>query len=390
MTALATALAVTSAAVLAAPVAGAAGLLAHRALHRARAVRRLRITTPHGIDEQGFVRIGGLDHWVSVRGENLADNPVVLELHGGPGASNSLYATHTRSWEKHFTIVRWDMRGTGRTLGRSGAEAQGEMTFAQVLADALEMTHHIRTRLGVDRVILLANSYGTAFGLRLARAHPHLYSAYVGTDQNIHAAVTDHSGHTALLERLRAGKGKGKGSGRSAGRRKALAKVEEMGPDPSLWTSGQRTEFAKLTVSSDPFTLQAFKSVVLKSLWLSPLHSFRDLAHFFKGQTLSEQLTEHTADFDDRADGTHFDLPFFIFQGDRDVITPPEAAQRFFEEVTAPHKEFVLLHEASHFASFHRPDRFLELLLTRVRPVATGERAAAALPALPALLVLPA
>ncbi|CAM5333662.1 proline iminopeptidase [Streptomyces spiroverticillatus] len=357
-------LATAATALLAAPPAGVAALLAHRAVHRVRAARRLRITTPGGIDEQGYVRINGLDHWVSVRGENVGANPVVLELHGGPGASNSPYANRTRSWERHFTVVRWDMRGTGRTLGHSGADAQGELTFPQLLADALEMTHHVRERLGVDRVILLANSYGTAFGLRLARSHPHLYSAYVGTDQNIHTAHGENTAHAALLTRLR-----------DAGKHKQLATVEAMGPDARHWTARQRADFAKLTVGSDPFTLRVFKSVVLKSLWLSPLHTLRDLSCFLKGQTLSERITEDTGDFDDRADGTRFELPFFVFQGDRDVITPPEAAKAYFDEVQAPHKEFVHLRQASHFASFHHPDRFLDLLLTKVLPVVTADGA---------------
>ncbi|MFI5804319.1 alpha/beta fold hydrolase [Streptomyces sp. NPDC051561] len=365
----ATVIALTSAGLAAAPLTA---LLAHRALHRARATRRLRLTGPHGIDEQGFVHVNGLAHWVSVRGENLADNPVILEVHGGPGASNSPYAPLTRPWEKHFTIVRWDMRGTGRTFAHSGPEGQGTVTFTQVLADVLEMTQHIRTRLGVDRVILLANSYGTAFGLRLARSHPHLYSAYVGTDQNIHVGSDPHAtnaAHQALLARLR-----------DAGKRKDLAAVEAMGPDAHRWTPAQRTAFAKLTVASDPFTLRAFKAVVLKSLWFSPLHSLSDLRHFLKGQTFSERITEHTENLDDRAEGTHFGLPFFVFQGDHDVITPPEAAKAYFDEVTAPVKEFAYIENASHFASFHRPDVFLDLLLTKVRPVVTAGRPLAAAP----------
>ncbi|MEU5540230.1 hypothetical protein, partial [Streptomyces sp. NPDC020362] len=31
---------------------------------------------------------------------------------------------------------------------------------------------------------------------------------------------------------------------------------------------------------------------------------------------------------DERAEGTTFRLPFFLFQGDSDVLTPPEPARR--------------------------------------------------------------
>jgi hypothetical protein len=43
-----------------------------------------RVQTPNAIDEAMFVKIGGIDQWVTIRGQNR-DNSVVLLLHGGPG-----------------------------------------------------------------------------------------------------------------------------------------------------------------------------------------------------------------------------------------------------------------------------------------------------------------
>ncbi|MGK4581889.1 alpha/beta fold hydrolase [Kitasatospora sp. HPMI-4] len=351
----------TSAA-LAAP---AMGLLGYRRFKQLRNARLMRIDTPNGIDEQGFVRIGGIDQWISIRGEDLG-NPVMLEIHGGPGATNSAYGPRTREWERHFTIVRWDMRGTGKTLGRGGADGQGELSFDRLYRDALEVTRHVRARLGVDQVVLVANSFGSVFGLRLARRHPELYSAYVGTDQNI-LGVGEDSARQALLARLRA-----------AGRHRDVALVERMSPDRTAWTAEQYGAYAKLVVTSDPLTYDTMKTVVVRSLWFSPLHSLRDLRDAFKGMSLSERIVPEVAGFDDRADGTRFELPFFIFQGEGDVFTTPELAKRFLDDVQAPVKDFALIRDAGHFASFRHPERFLELMLTKVRPQLTGRRPAAA------------
>ncbi|MFI6354282.1 alpha/beta fold hydrolase [Streptomyces sp. NPDC050743] len=76
---------------------------------------------------------------------------------------------------------------------------------------------------------------------------------------------------------------------------------------------------------------------------------------------------------DEYAEGTAFQFPFFAFQGESDVLTPPQPARRFHDEVTAPVKDFALIRGASHFASFRHPDQFLDLMLTKVRPVVTGE-----------------
>ncbi|MFI6764587.1 hypothetical protein [Streptomyces sp. NPDC050355] len=54
------------------------------------------------------------------------------------------------------------------------------------------------------------------------------------------------------------------------------------------------------------------------------------------------------------------------------MLTPTDRARRFFDDVEAPIKEFALIENASHFASFRHPDQFLHLMLTKVRPVVTS------------------
>lgn len=344
-------------ATLAAPVAA---LFGHRAVRRSANAALMRIDSPAGIDESGFVRIGGIGQWISIRGEDRT-NPVLLEIHGGPGAASSPYGARTREWEKHFTLVRWDMRGAGLTFARGGAAAQGgPVTFDRLYEDALEVTRYVLDRMQVERVVLLPSSFGTVFGLRLARNHPELYSAYVGTDQNVQEAGRDTSAYRATLERLRA-----------SGKTKQAAAIEAIGSDSARWTPAQRASYDKMCAGSDPLTLDTVKKVVLGSMWLSPLYTLGRVKAYFQGQAFSETVTAGTAGFDDWADGTRFEIPFFVFQGALDVITPAARAKAYFDAVEAPVKGFELIEEASHFAWVRRPERFLELLLTHVRPLVT-------------------
>ena len=39
---------------------------------------------PGSIAEIAYLRLGGLDQWVMIRGESVANPPLIL-LHGGPG-----------------------------------------------------------------------------------------------------------------------------------------------------------------------------------------------------------------------------------------------------------------------------------------------------------------
>ena len=82
-----------------APIVLVLAVLGCRAWRQARGAKALAIRTPNGIDEAGFVPIGGIDQWVSIRGEDLA-NPVIVVAHGGPGSGLSplIAETTTTTW----------------------------------------------------------------------------------------------------------------------------------------------------------------------------------------------------------------------------------------------------------------------------------------------------
>src|SRR5829696_10593994 len=135
-----------AAGVLAVPAVGG---LAWRAARQRQVAKALEITTPNRIVEQRFVELGGTDQWIQIRGEDRA-NPVLLVLHGGPGWPNAVFTLPLRPWERHFTVVQWDHRGTGKTLGRIGKVGSGEMTFNRRVTDAIELIEFLRQHLSVD------------------------------------------------------------------------------------------------------------------------------------------------------------------------------------------------------------------------------------------------
>lgn len=62
------------------------------------------------IDEKGFVRIGGMDQWVRIKGSSCA-NPIIVLIHGGPGNPTTPFADAVyQPWERHYPIVQWDQR----------------------------------------------------------------------------------------------------------------------------------------------------------------------------------------------------------------------------------------------------------------------------------------
>ena len=107
------------------------GALSYRAWRQHENAVALAITTPNGITEHTFVRINGIDQYITIRGEDRR-NPVLLILAGGPGNTLVSLAQVFRPWEKYFTIVQWDQRGAGKTFEQNGEEGEGPMTIAQM------------------------------------------------------------------------------------------------------------------------------------------------------------------------------------------------------------------------------------------------------------------
>ncbi len=346
------------------PVLSAAAVLIHRRMRQQTIAAALRIHSANGIAEECYLPIGGIEQWIAIRGDDRS-NPVLLLVHGGPGASCSIFTPRIRTWEKHFTIVQWDQRGSGKTLGHTGKRATGVLTLDRLTCDGIEVAEYLRRHLQVSKIILIGQSFGSTFALSMIKRRPDLFSAYVGTDQNIGMLRGRDEVLRATLQRLRA-----------ARLDKGAEALEQIGSDPSRWTANDYLAVAQWTMKSDPPTCRRIMKLLKDCVWYSPAHSLRDIWDFSRGMRFSlEQLLPYAVRFDAWQECTRFDVPFFVFQGDNDVLTLPSLAEAYCNHVTAPVKGFALIRDAGHFAAFLQPDQFLTELLARVRPLVTTSAA---------------
>jgi len=313
------------------------------------------------IDERTFVTIGGIDQWISIRGQNR-DNPVILVLHGGPGVSNAPFAPAFIPWEKDFTIVEWDQRGAGRTFGRNGARGTGVLSIDRLTQDGIELTQLLRSRLQKDKIVLFALSFGSVIGLKMVQARPELFAAYVASGQFINAADGDALGYRLTLEQARAVQNP-----------EAIKSLEAMGPPP--WPDVKTRSAAKglatrMTKDDDP----ASQMNVLAMLKALPDYSDADLKNLPAGMAFStEPLIRDAMSFDARSFGPRFPIPLFIFQGADDLNTPTALVQRWFADVEAPAKAIMIVEHASHGAFYTHSEQLGRFLAERVRPLAVGK-----------------
>lgn len=352
---------------LAAVLVGGALLWREWQQHRSGAA--LAINSPRGIDAGAFVPIGGIPQWVHVRGEDRA-NPVLLILHGGPGGSLSALVPVFRAFEELFTVAQWDQRGAGKTFTRSGHAGQGEMTIDRMTKDAIEVIEHLRELLGQRRVVIVGLSFGSVIGVQVAWRRPDLLSAYVGTGQVVDKDEKETVIFTDLLAKARA-----------AGDAKAIAALEAIGPPPYR-TYDDLLVHRRWSLRYDVASERELEARLRPLALASPYHSLRDLLGLLRAPRLAgRRMHREQNGYDARDLGHRFEVPMFVFTGDRDAITPAELARRWLDGLEAPAKGFVVLEGGGHAALLTMPDVFLRELVARVRPLAL--EGARGLPAAP-------
>ena len=309
------------------------------------------------VSEAGFVPIGGIEQYVTISGSSCA-NPVVLFLHGGPGNPLSPYAGIYRAWERDFTLVHWDQRGAGRTFGRNPVPEA--LSVAQMTRDGIAVAEHLRARLGARKIILVGGSWGSVLAVHMAQARPDLFHAYVGAGQLVDYRENLAASYAALLARAR-----------SAGEGATVATIEALGPPP--WTNPRNAGILRRATR----VYERRVTVAAPEGWWMPSAEHADAASqaalesgddFSYLQFVGTAGDGMAATIDLRRLGRRFAIPVYLVQGAEDLVTVPAVARLWFDELSAPAKEFRLLPATGHDPNLAMVEAQYALLMTRVRP----------------------
>ncbi len=312
-----------------------------------------------GIDETGFVRIGGIDQWIGIQGSDVR-NPVILYLHGGPGEAQSPFLKEFAPWETDFTVVNWDQRGSGRTYGKNGPSTPGmstpDMALDRLSQDAREVAEYARKRLSKKKITLVGQSWGAELGLRVVKRWPQPFYAFVGTGQPV-------SWHLKIEAQER------------WAREQAIAigdqeTLKALSDTASLPESDWRRITASGKYRMAPSDLEYVK---LFNAFIGPPTppTHGDAADWIAGSQFTfANLASVESSLDARKLGLDFSIPFFVIQGRDDHIAPFEVARAYVAEVRAPKKAFIPI-AGGHWACFTNATAFLEALREHVRPLAT-------------------
>lgn len=293
------------------------------------------------------INLGGMKQSILIRGHDKS-NPILLWLHGGPGASQMPIAyRYGKELEKEFIMVHWDQRGSGKSNPADFNEET--MTYDQFIADGHQLTEYLKERFDKEKIYLLGHSWGTQLGLELVDRYPEDYYSYVGVSQVIDNKLHNIIAYSWLLEQIKA-----------KGIQKDLKKLEELGEPPFT----DHKEYVKFVQLVDAYG-GGFDLDFKKLFWISlqaPEYSLKDYWDWLQGSNRgSGPMWKESAynSFNALKRIPALNVPVYFFSGEKDYNTPLQAVKEYYQNLVAPKgKKLIIFEESAHTPFLGQPEKF--------------------------------
>jgi len=299
------------------------------------------------------VTLGGVEQTVTIRGTDTT-KPVLLFLHGGPGAPSSPWATWNNvhaDLEANFVFVHWDQRGAGKSYSED--LTVDDMHLDNFVSDTLELTNILRERFDQDKIFLWGHSWGSGLGFETLRVNSEPYHAFIASAVRPDWNSTMEMSYEKVLE-----------IARQVNDTEAIQSLESIqlfdptNPDHV----GIRGQFLSKYLVGD------FHTEGLEEEWLnylmtdmSPEYPSAYVDQALAGMEFTRQtigLEVMTAGYDHATDFPVSTIPVYFIQGRYDYECPGELAEEYYNSLEAPVKSFTWFENSAHDVHYDEPDEF--------------------------------
>ncbi|MCJ8006428.1 alpha/beta hydrolase [Lederbergia wuyishanensis] len=315
-----------------------------------------KIHKENSISKLFSLLIGNHKQWIYIRGEDQK-KPVLLMVHGGPGAAQiGFIRKFQKEFEKHFVVVNWDQRGSGLSFHKNIAAET--MTIDRFVDDTIELTNYLRKQFKQERIYLIGHSWGTIIGLLAIHKEPSLFYRYFGVAQLINYMEGEQLSYKYVLEKAQ-----------QENNQKAIKKLLEIGMPP--WNNlkhdkvhQQFLEVFRGGISHDGKLI----TKMIKEMLISVEYSFVDMINHIKGQFFSMKMLQDelkTVNLNNVV--REVIVPIYFCMGRHDLTIPYEPTLTFFNNVVATEKNWIWFEHSAHSPMFEEREKFLELILNETQ-----------------------
>lgn len=301
------------------------------------------------------IKLGNYNQSVIVRGMNKT-NPVLIHLHGGPGYPLFPYLNSFKELEKHFTIVYWEQRGTGKSL-RSELKPQS-MATDSLLRDLNELIDWTRTNIDTSKVFIWGHSWGSNLGMLYIHKYPEKIKAYIGTGQSVNLYQNERLCYEFVYEQAS-----------NENNKKALKQIAKI--DTANYNLSNALTIRKWIYNYGGIVHSNYKEKsyinfdIVKQVFKTPEYNMADKWRLLlRSKYSGKQLWDDMMQINLFEQVKIVDCPVYFFEGKYDIIVSSKLAEKYYNKLIANKgKKLVWFNNSAHRPHIEEPDKFVEELL---------------------------
>lgn len=227
-----------------------------------------------------------------------------------------------------------------------------------MLTDLKELTEYLLKKYNRPKIYLSGHSWGAYLGLWFASLYPEYLYYYIGTGQGISSKLDEIEKYKFVITQAK--------------RRnddKIVNRLVSYGsPENGIYS--KNCDEAKAFVGK---LIHKYGGYINEHSKLSEREYFLLYLRYYKFNTVKvigginysvKYLTPKMKENDIIPTIKHIDVPIKLIFGEKDYICPVATAKLWFDCLTAPQKDFVIIKNASHMVNFEQPEKWNEEILS--------------------------
>lgn len=279
-------------------------------------------------------------------------NPVLLIIHGGAGSPDRpLVKKYNSELAEYYTVVCWDQRGSGLSYTKE------DLTIDIMLNDLKSVVEFLRNRYNQSKIYIAGHSWGAYLGLRFSFMHPEYVKYYIGTGQGISSFVDEFYKYNFVKKQAEL-----------RNDTEVIKKLVDFGA-PTEYTYSHDDKKAKKYIGKmihkyggyisdkNEFNTNKYLNYYIKCYKFNIIKVIKGMLKSSK--TLNIEMNEK----DSISRITELTVPVLLISGEDDMICPVQATQNWFDNLKAPHKEFIKIKNAAHMVNFEQPNEWNKLVI---------------------------
>ncbi|HYK72097.1 MAG TPA: alpha/beta fold hydrolase [Pseudoneobacillus sp.] len=275
--------------------------------------------------EEKFLEIRGLKIFTKL----LGDGEPLVFLHGGPGGEHRFFLPHLQDLSKDFQLIFYDQRGCG--------QSESGLNDDYTLFEEVETLEDLRNRLGIVKLNLIGESWGSMLALLYATKYPEHVNKIFLT-----AAVGAKGSH--LIE-----------FGNELQNKLSIQDAEMLTEASKRFEKGE-ADIQEIFNILNPYYVYSADALNRKTKTSSTPRVNQILGHeIIHHYDLSEKLKDLSY------------IPIIVVQGEHDIISPLKLHETLLKYV--PHAQIKTLKDCGHWTVVEKPEEMKELIKDFFKPI---------------------